>query len=247
MKRLFLILPLAASLAACAPPVRIGPPAPIITPGGPGHRPIPPRPRPDVLRPGSEPVAVYPYRPLTSAPDAGVPIGTASTTAEVPKASSATGGSGSVSATNGTTQFPSDPGTRGPAKVAKSPKAPTPPRVAYVPPPPPRSDLSPAAGALLRQAEQQRRTRNYVGAAATLERALGIQPEAPDIWNRLARVRVEQRRYAQAGYLAVRSNTLLGADQVALKRDNWAIIAAARQAAGDTAGARKARRHARGG
>jgi len=246
MKRLLLILPLAASLAACAPPVRVGPPAPIITPGGPGHRPIPPRPWSDVLRPGSEPVAVYPYRPPTSASDAGAPIGTTST-AEAPQTSSATGGSGSVSATNGTTRFPSDPGTRGPAKVAKPPKAPTPPRVAYVPPPPPGSDLSPAAGALLRQAEQQRRTRSYVGAAATLERALGIQPEAPDIWNRLARVRMEQGRYAQAGHLAVRSNTLAGADQVALKRDNWAIIAAARQTVGDTAGARKARRHARGG
>jgi len=246
MKRLLLILSLAASLAACVPPVRVGPPALIITPGGPGHRSIPPRPRADVLRPGSEPVAVYPYRPPTSAPDAGAPIGTAST-AEAPQTSSATGGSGSVSATNGMTRFPSDPGTGGPAKVTKSPKAPTPPWVAYAPPPPLGSGLSPAAGTLLRQAEQQRRTRSYVGAAATLERALGIQPEAPDIWNRLARVRVEQGRYAQASHLAARSNTLAGSDQVALKRDNWAIIAAARQAAGDTVGARKARRHAQGG
>jgi len=119
-------------------------------------------------------------------------------------------------------------------------------RVAHAPPPPAPS-LPPAVTTLLKQAEQQRQARDYVSTAALLERALGIQPQAPSIWNRLARVRVEQGRYAQAANLAKRSNALAGAGQQTLKRDNWAIIAAARKAAGDTAGAARALRNARGG
>ena len=89
-------------------------------------------------------------------------------------------------------------------------------------------------------------TKDYVGAAGTLERALGIQPREAYVWNRLARVRMEQGLYAQAGNLASRSNVLAG-DQVALKQDNWSMIAAARRAVGDTAGAAEAERMAGGG
>jgi len=102
----------------------------------------------------------------------------------------------------------------------------------------------PAAEILIRQAEQQRQARDYVGAAATLERALGIQPHEAYIWNRLARVRTEQGMYDQANYLASRSNVLAG-DQVALKKDNWRMIAIALRATGDTAGASEAERKAR--
>jgi Tfp pilus assembly protein PilF len=84
-----------------------------------------------------------------------------------------------------------------------------------------------------------------VGAAATLERALRIEPQEAYLWNRLARVRMEQGRYTQAGDLALRSNSL--SSEVALKQDNWSVIAAARRAAGDTAGAMEAEQKARGG
>jgi len=117
--------------------------------------------------------------------------------------------------------------------------------LAYAPPPP-APTLSPATDSLMSQAEQQRQAKDYVGAAATLERALGIQPQEAHIWNRLARVRMEQGLYAQAGNLASRSNALAG-DQAALKQDNWSMIAAARRAVGDTAGAMEAERKARGG
>jgi tetratricopeptide (TPR) repeat protein len=106
--------------------------------------------------------------------------------------------------------------------------------------------LSPAADSLIKKAEQERQAGDYVGAAATLERALGIQPQEPYIWNRLARVRMEQGLYAQAGTLALRSNALAG-DQAVLKQDNWRMIAAARRAVGDTAGAAEAERKAQGG
>jgi len=87
---------------------------------------------------------------------------------------------------------------------------------------------------------------DYVGAAATLERALRIQPQEAYLWNRLARVRMEQGLHAQAGNLAARSNALAG-DQAQLKQDNWSIIAVARRAGGDAAGAMEAEQKARGG
>jgi predicted Zn-dependent protease len=99
--------------------------------------------------------------------------------------------------------------------------------------------------ALRSQADQQRQARDYAGAAATLERALRIQPQDPLLWNRLARVRMEQGLHSQAANLAARSNALAG-DQATLRQDNWSIIATARRQAGDAAGAEEAERKARG-
>jgi len=118
--------------------------------------------------------------------------------------------------------------------------------VAYRPPPPPAPTLPPAAEALAKQAEQQRQKRDYVGAAATLERALRILPQEAYLWNRLARVRMEQGLHSQAGNLAARSNALAG-DQAQLKQDNWSIIAVSRRANGDADGAMEAEQKARGG
>jgi Flp pilus assembly protein TadD len=99
--------------------------------------------------------------------------------------------------------------------------------------------LPPAADTLARQAEQQRQTGDYAGAAATLERSLRIAPRDAYLWNRLARVRMEQGLSAQAGQLASRSNDLAGS-QSTVKRDNWRIIAESRRRAGDAAGASEA-------
>ena len=49
-------------------------------------------------------------------------------------------------------------------------------------------------------------------AAATLERALRIEPRNARLWHELAQVRLRQRDYAQAESLAARSNTLAGSD-----------------------------------
>jgi Tfp pilus assembly protein PilF len=106
--------------------------------------------------------------------------------------------------------------------------------------------LPPAAGALATQAEQQRQRGDYVGAAATLERALRIQPQEAYLWNQLARVRMEQGRYAQAGNFAQRSNAL-AKDQPQLKQDNWRMIAISRRSTGDVAGAVQAEEKAGGG
>lgn len=207
MNGVILIVLLVAGLAACAPPKRVGPPAPIITAGRPAPEPPHPKPKPPAPPPKKPVAKVYPYRPPASAPDAPAPQGT------VPAQESRQAKAGPVS---------------------KPASKPTPKQ--RTPPPPP--SLLPAVGTLVKQAERQRRARDYVGAAANLERALGLQPLEPYVWNRLARVRMEQGRYVQARHLASRSNVLTGGKRSALTRDNRNIIAAAGRAAGGTAGAK---------
>jgi hypothetical protein len=183
-------------------------------------------------------VEVYPYRPPGGAPD--------DLSAETP-ASQGPGGELVPAETAGPAtawSLPAERATQPPGQSG-SDAAPTQTVVAYAPPAATSPTLAPAADTLARQAEQQRQARDYVGAAATLERALRIEPQEPYLWNRLARVRLEQGLPGQAGNLAARSNAL--ATDAALKQDNWAVIAAARRAAGDAAGAEEAERRARGG
>ena len=76
-------------------------------------------------------------------------------------------------------------------------------------------------------------------AAATLERALRIEPRNPRLWHELARVRLKQGQYAQAESVAARSNSWAGSDN-ALRAENWRLIAEARTTRGDAEGARTA-------
>ena len=107
-------------------------------------------------------------------------------------------------------------------------------------------NLPPAAGKLAAQAEQQRQAGDYAGAAATLERSLRIAPREAYLWNRLARLRLEQGQAVQAGSLAARANDLAGT-QADIKRDNWRIIAEVKRRAGDFAAANAAEQRAGGG
>ncbi len=97
---------------------------------------------------------------------------------------------------------------------------------------------------LVEEADTQSKAGNFAGAAATLERALRIEPRNPHLWNRLAHVRLQQERFEMAADLAAKSSALAG-DNPGLKRDNWLIIAHARRSAGDTAGAAAAVREAK--
>ncbi len=106
--------------------------------------------------------------------------------------------------------------------------------------------MPPAVASLAQRAEQQRQSGDSGAAAATLERALRIQPQEAYLWNRLARVRLEQGMGDSAAKLATRSNALTG-DQPALKTNNWEIIATARRQSGDIEGAVEAERKAAGG
>ena len=66
-------------------------------------------------------------------------------------------------------------------------------------------------------------------AAATLERALRIEPRNPRLWHELALVRLKQGDYAQAESTAQRSNAWAGADSD-LRSANQRIIEEARTA-----------------
>ena len=76
-------------------------------------------------------------------------------------------------------------------------------------------------------------------AAASLERALRIEPRNPRLWQELARVRLKQGDHAQAESTAARSNSWAGGDN-GLRAENWRLIAQAREARGDAEGARAA-------
>src|SRR5882672_153967 len=117
------------------------------------------------------------------------------------------------------------------------------------PGPPPPSPLpfsgpahaeSPAIASLMDSARADNVAGELANAAASLERALRIEPRNPRLWQELSRVRLSQRDYVQAESCAARSNSWAGSDDGALRADNWRLIAQAREARGDSDGARAA-------
>lgn len=88
--------------------------------------------------------------------------------------------------------------------------------------------MSKAVKTLVDQAELQRAAGDLTGAAATLERALRIEPDNGYVWNRLANVRAAQGQAGLAGELAAKSNTFAGGDE-SLRRDNDRLIARSRK------------------
>ena len=103
----------------------------------------------------------------------------------------------------------------------------------------------PAVVALLDAADQYSASGQREQAAASLERALRIEPGNPVLWHRLGRLRLQERQWDQAIALAEKSNALARGDK-ALQAGNWEVIAAAREAIGDATGALQARKRAQG-
>lgn len=192
-------------------------------------------PKPQEVDPGLAPAIAWTPPPASAAaPKApATPVATSSsapTPSVPPKTSPAANPSPPVSA---------PPKANAPVPVKVAPPPPPPPVVKYTASPPAAPELPAAASSLAAQAEKQRERGDYVAAAATLERAIRIQPREAYLWNRLARVRLDQNNYDQAGSLAQKSNTL-SKDQDQIKQDNWGMIAATRRAAGDQSGAQEA-------
>jgi len=135
---------------------------------------------------------------------------------------------------------------RGPAP---SPDASGAPPVSMPPlPPQPAEDSynGPASApvlALVDLAQQQINRGQTEAGAASLERALAIEPQNPHLWHRLARLRLEQGALGQAAELAAKSN-LYAAALPALQVRNWRMIAQVRERQGDSQGARDAYRRA---
>lgn len=103
------------------------------------------------------------------------------------------------------------------------------------PPPPPLTSENVAVAQLMEGARTDMESGRLANAAASLERALRIEPRNPRLWQELARVRLRQGDYAQAESLAARSNAWAGGDD-GLRRDNWRLIAESRAARGDAEG-----------
>ncbi len=128
---------------------------------------------------------------------------------------------------------------------AKPPVSKNKPPVGLQASPAPNPEAMPAAAlALARQADAAAKRLDWVLASRQLERALQIAPRNPLLWQRLAAVRYSQGRYRQAETFAAKSNAFAVGD-APIQALNWRIIAAARQALGDRAGALKALQQAR--
>jgi tetratricopeptide (TPR) repeat protein len=112
------------------------------------------------------------------------------------------------------------------------------PSAPAVPPPAARTE-SPAIAGLLDAARADTAAGRLPNAAASLERALRIEPRNPRLWQELARVRLMQGDYAGAESVARRSNSWAGSDP-GLRAENWRLIARTREARGDSEGAKTA-------
>ena len=115
----------------------------------------------------------------------------------------------------------------------------TPPEQASWPGWPAQSNRK-AVASLMDQARMEVSAGRMGNGAASMERAIRLEPKNARLWQELARLRLSQRDYVQAEHVAMRSNTLTRGDY-AMRAENWDIIAQAREARGDAAGARSAR------
>ncbi len=77
-------------------------------------------------------------------------------------------------------------------------------------------------------------------AAATIERALRIDPRNAFLWHRLAVLRVQQQQWQQAITMARKSNAL-AMNNEKLKSENWGVIALAYDKLGNQQKANEAR------
>lgn len=114
--------------------------------------------------------------------------------------------------------------------------------------PAPTADLPPAeitregnqaVVTLLDSADKYVRSNQLDKAVAALERALLIEPRNAGIWHDLAQILLHQGQYQQAESLANKSNNLASGNR-ALQARNWKLMAVARKASGNTAGAEEA-------
>jgi tetratricopeptide (TPR) repeat protein len=110
------------------------------------------------------------------------------------------------------------PGTAEP-QPAPQPGVPEQPR-----PPPKQFKLSPATSALVTQARKQENSGAYEPAAATVERALRIEPENPLLWIELGQIRLSEGNASQANSMGHKALALATGDAQA-QASSWRLIA----------------------
>lgn len=102
---------------------------------------------------------------------------------------------------------------------------------------------SPAVSALIAAANQSSKLGNLESAAATMERAIRIEPRNAELLYKLAVLRLKQSKPVLAEDLAKKSALLAGKDNT-LKKNSWLLIAHAKEMQGDKSGAEEARHKA---
>lgn len=125
--------------------------------------------------------------------------------------------------------------TQQPANETAKPFTP-PPSEPSAEPEMPAYPSSPAASALMQEAEGSRNRGDIANASAILERAIRIQPRNPIIWQQLADIRLSQHQPDLAEDLAKKSSVLASGNKT-LIRKNWQLIAEARRQKNDLEGA----------
>jgi hypothetical protein len=133
-----------------------------------------------------------------------------------------------------------------PVSVARPEPVPAPPPAAApepIPAPSPAPAPTAGVGFLVASAERQIASGQHEQAAASLERALRIEPRNARLWNRLAAVRFEQGQWSAAVQFASKSNQLAGPDG-ALRAANYRLMADSYERLGQWQKAGEARRMA---
>jgi hypothetical protein len=105
------------------------------------------------------------------------------------------------------------------------------------------SGAGPAVLSLYRQAQQARAAGHPDQAEATLERALHLDPRNPFVWQALADAQLALNQPEQAETAAQKSTSVAHGNPY-VEAGNWRLIASARQARGDSAGALEAQARA---
>lgn len=105
--------------------------------------------------------------------------------------------------------------------------------------------LSPAVGALVSAANQNSKDGDLDSAAASIERAIRIEPRNATLFYKLALLRLKQSKPHLTEDLAKKSALLASTDNT-LKRHCWLLIAHARELQQDFSGAKEAKTKADG-
>lgn len=99
--------------------------------------------------------------------------------------------------------------------------------------------LGAASRALVNQAQTQLNSKNYAVAAASVERALRIEPSNPLLWIELAKVRQAEGNYVQAENLA-RKAVSMSVQAPKAQSQAWLLIAQSLKARGKNTEAQQA-------
>ncbi len=119
--------------------------------------------------------------------------------------------------------MPPGPGTAQPQPAPSPEASPVPGPEQPSRPPPKQFRLSPATNALVQQAHTQAHAGAFAPAAATLERALRIEPENPLLWIELGHVRLSENNPSQANAMGHKALALATGDPQA-QSSAWRLI-----------------------